>query len=648
MGRANPLISVIMPVFNTGHFLRQAIESILSQTYKNFELLIINDGSTDNSLEIIESYKDTRIRLISQVNSGISHTLNTGIQLAKGSFIARMDGDDISNSNRLQEQLEYLQKHPESDLVFSQVRLINEAGQVVGTWAEDIHHTSPQAIHHYLTTNNCLAHPTLFARRSLFDDFRYRENQIYGEDYDLWLQILSGGHQIHKLSKALLLYRIHTDSYTQVNNRKIDSIKKVSIVKRTFLLDQLASKRFGRTELRVLKSLLLHYRQGAREFFRGYLQRGGRKKTVIIARNAYSFGGAEKSVALLARHLKSSGYHPIIITNVAELSSIADSQGIRSTKLLWLQDSTRTDHLYFRYLFGGSIIFLSYLYLIIRYRPHALLLESKDDQLFGTLAGKLALRRVIWLDHGGMSRDWFPSAFRVMDLLYLLAGSITNTIVTVCEDNKRLIAEHFTEKLPISSKVIVIYNGVDTDEFKTKKRVSEVRRIGFVGRLVKDKGIRHFVEAANNLAASNPELAFSIVGEGPELKWCKDFVNRHSLNVTFYPFSRNVAETLKSLDAFVMPTYAESHSFALLEAMSSGLITMATNVGGTPEVIIDEENGLLIPGSPTKQAVTDTIIRAVSLNKESVEAMSKNARSTIVKRFQISESLEKLESVING
>src|SRR5690606_30041678 len=123
------MITVLMPVYNAEKYLREAIDSVLNQTFKNFEFLIIDDGSNDASVEIIESYKDSRIRLIhNQTNSGISYTLNRGIHLSSFDLIARMDADDISHKQRLEKQYKYALKYSDYSLFSSWVRIINNDG----------------------------------------------------------------------------------------------------------------------------------------------------------------------------------------------------------------------------------------------------------------------------------------------------------------------------------------------------------------------------------------------------------------------------------------------------------------------------------------------------------------------------------------
>ena len=108
----NPLVSIIIPVFNCEKFIAQSIESVLSQTYKHIEVIIVNDGSTDSSIQICQNYSDERITIINQKNSGIAKALNSGLKTAKGKYIARMDADDICFLDRLDNQVTYMEKHP--------------------------------------------------------------------------------------------------------------------------------------------------------------------------------------------------------------------------------------------------------------------------------------------------------------------------------------------------------------------------------------------------------------------------------------------------------------------------------------------------------------------------------------------------------
>lgn len=201
-----PLVTVLMPVYNAEVFLRKAIESILQQTFTAFEFLILDDGSTDNSVSIIKSYNDPRIRLVqNEKNLGISATLNRGIRLASCELIARMDADDISYPERLQQQYDYFQTAPDCALISAWAREITEEGEPIRTekWRRPFFYYS-------LIFECWIYHPTVMYRRSAVMDVGAYSTP-YSEDYDLWWQ-LSRKYKIDNLSEVLLDYRLTNES----------------------------------------------------------------------------------------------------------------------------------------------------------------------------------------------------------------------------------------------------------------------------------------------------------------------------------------------------------------------------------------------------------------------------------------------------
>ncbi|WP_336514378.1 glycosyltransferase [Pollutibacter soli] len=217
-----PVVSVVMPVYNSAAWLREAMDSILQQTFSDFELILIDDGSTDESASIIKSFSDSRIRhLVNEKNRGLVFTLNRGIDEAKGKYIARMDGDDIAVDRRFERQVSYLDSHPEVDLIASVVLLIDDKGNKTGFWKEDKEMLSYEQLREFMPFNNCIAHPSIMARAGVLRDFKYRQDQDQAEDYDLWLRLFAAGKIIHKIEEPLLLHRILAGSYTRKRQRNI-------------------------------------------------------------------------------------------------------------------------------------------------------------------------------------------------------------------------------------------------------------------------------------------------------------------------------------------------------------------------------------------------------------------------------------------
>ncbi|MCX7772823.1 MAG: glycosyltransferase [Clostridia bacterium] len=201
--RLTDLVSVVMPVYNGAAYLREAIESILNQTYGNFEFIIIDDGSTDDSCEIIRSFQDTRIIYVkNEHNLGISASLNKALGLAKANYIARLDCDDIASPNRLEVQLRYMKKNQDIGICGSWVQYF---GIKKGVMTYPIY---DQHIKAFLNFRNAFAHPSVMMRKSVFENYPicYSANSVI-EDFKLWSQC-ANYTKFHNIPMRLTSYRI--------------------------------------------------------------------------------------------------------------------------------------------------------------------------------------------------------------------------------------------------------------------------------------------------------------------------------------------------------------------------------------------------------------------------------------------------------
>jgi glycosyltransferase involved in cell wall biosynthesis len=200
-----PIISVALPVYNGERYLSEAIDSILAQTFVDFELIIIDDGSTDASLDILRDYekRDARIRLIYRENSGLVMTLNEIIDLARGIWIARMDQDDIAMPQRFEKQMQWLEQTG-VDICGSWVQFFGVSGQRILK-----HPCSDAAIKMNLLFGSPLAHPTVFMKTELIKNLRYDPVWDKAEDYDLWERADRDGWKMTNIPEVLLLYRQH-------------------------------------------------------------------------------------------------------------------------------------------------------------------------------------------------------------------------------------------------------------------------------------------------------------------------------------------------------------------------------------------------------------------------------------------------------
>src|SRR5919106_3261019 len=184
---STPKVSVVMPAYNAAVYLDEAVTSILNQTFREFEFIIINDGSTDDTASILDKYEksDTRISVYHQENQGMIAALNRGCRLARGEYIARMDADDVSFRDRLEKQVEYIEKHPQIGILGTWI-CREKDGSMAGNWC-------PSTNSKILKWDNffgvCVAHATVLMRRDVIERLNfYRPEAIDGEDGDLWLR----------------------------------------------------------------------------------------------------------------------------------------------------------------------------------------------------------------------------------------------------------------------------------------------------------------------------------------------------------------------------------------------------------------------------------------------------------------------------
>lgn len=235
--RDKPLVSVVMSVFNKDRYLHKAIESILGQTFRDFEFIIVNDASSDKTLPIIRSYmrKDKRIRLINNDhNLKIAHSLNIGISNALADLIARMDADDIALPQRLENQYLFLKKHPAVAIVGTNILIIDENEKEI--WKRG-YPTRSRDIKKIMFRYSPFAHPTVMFRKKIFQEFGgYDPRMIPCEDIDFWFKI-GAKYNFGNIPKTLLKYTLSSASGSHYNLRdtellgfkiKINAIRKLS------------------------------------------------------------------------------------------------------------------------------------------------------------------------------------------------------------------------------------------------------------------------------------------------------------------------------------------------------------------------------------------------------------------------------------
>ncbi|MCS6979788.1 MAG: glycosyltransferase [Flavobacteriales bacterium] len=206
-----PLVTVLMPVFNAREFVAEALESILRQTYSNLEVIVIDDGSQDGSVNILKSFSDSRLKLfLHENNKGLIATLNEGLEMAQGDYIARMDADDVAFPERLEVQVGYMRDNPNVGILGSWVERFGASKGQVKYPLDDAE------IRWELTYRCSFCHPSVMVRRKVLKshDLRYDQRFPHAEDYEFWTRLMDYTRGAN-LPRPLLRYRVHSGNISQ-------------------------------------------------------------------------------------------------------------------------------------------------------------------------------------------------------------------------------------------------------------------------------------------------------------------------------------------------------------------------------------------------------------------------------------------------
>ncbi len=358
-------------------------------------------------------------------------------------------------------------------------------------------------------------------------------------------------------------------------------------------------------------------------------------KKALIIRNASptDFGGAERVPVFIAKELLKHKFEVLVLSRSAKLLAFAKKENVQSKRSFWWARQNWSGPRVFLfpiYLVWQLILFFYYVILFRNERPTVVHLQSKDDFIAGTFAARLLNIPVFWSDYADLKHIfmnhsiWYKNP--VGKLVYF-AAHFTPKIVVVSKEDLRTV----TSLIPngtVKDRLVVIYNGV-FDSYK-----KHTKSIDFIStaRLVTDKGIKELLEAFASLTKDFPEVTLSIVGDGPESASFKNQAKLLNLKgVTFHGHQDNPLEFLEKSRIFILPTYHEGFSIALLEAFMEGLAVVTTNVGGNPEIVDDKQNGLLVPAKNVERLYL--AMRELIQNPEIAQNLGRAARKKYMDNF---------------
>jgi glycosyltransferase involved in cell wall biosynthesis len=654
---STPLVSVLLPVHNGGDLLDESIHSILAQTFADFELLIIDDGSTDDSYRRAANFKDPRIRILrNETNIGLTRSLNRGLAEAHGEYVARQDADDISMPNRFAAQVQYLRAHLDVVLVGTSAVRINPNGTMIGTNDMPVTH---EAIRWASLVDNPFLHTSVMFRRSAVQQYDgYDVQYEVCQDYALWNR-LAARHQVANLPDRLVLMREHPSSMTRSQTTRTDeecqqiiSQNLPSLFPGRRMSDNdirlltLYRRRFDILELSGLESLLRDMRDDYQrrhpstltsEDFRRtlcrqklrlafkFLKKPQEAGTRILdamqidAMEAFRQAGHVMArVPLLGKLFRGRPYIPhhakVRVLHVIDSFDLGGGQTallnlIRATNRERFEPEAACMH-------GHGVFWEDFKALGIR--VHSLSPSKKVPLYVLRLAQIILTRRPMIVHCHLFGSNWIAKPLATLMgvrvrvnhdqcndglrhekplLRWLDAATnyLSSHICAVSASTRDFLVQH--EGVD-PGRVTLVYNGIDVDRFKPRgPRVKgDVFVVAGVGRLHPQKNFSLFLDVAGELLRRGLPMRFVIAGTGPEEEMLRKRCESLGIakHVQFQGHVKDTASLYAASDVLLMTSKFEGTPLTILEAMAMRLPIVAPRLDGIGEILKDGVDGLLI------------------------------------------------------
>lgn len=653
-----PKISVIIPCYNQGQYLEEAVQSVLNQTFKDFEIIVVDDNSTDNTLEILNKYNDPRIKIIKGPQKGISAALNLGIDIAQGEYIARMDADDISLPDRFRIQTEFMDENPEIGICGSSANMLDSNGKIV-KWSKPI---NDKDIKTNLLIDVSIIHSTVMMRKSILKNYDLRYSEIYDvtEDFDLWTRA-SEYVEFHNISESLLCSRMHANNTATINSTKRKEVflkilkenlkKKFDIEIPEHLLEAFwmpndDEKSFTVEELLeislLFKSLLnkvstCEEYNSNNEDFQNFLIKRLNYLVVNNSAGLFSNNNNDNSILIVSHELSMTGAPLILLPTIKLLKKngffvtvlsyrdgpLKDILAKNDIPLILSPESFYNKNLFLAIANSFSLVFVN---TVVSY-PAIEFMEGKSN--------------IIWWVHEAKSVDnIFVIAYPKLKTILPKA----NNIFTVSEYSRNNLIRY-------NENVSILKYGIEDTycPHEIKDPGSKDKIIFSILGTIQPLKAQDVLISAVALLPDNykNQSFFNIIGKSNDdwdIKLKK--ISKNMLNIHWYDFIPNASESevFKNTDVLICISRDDSDPIVVTEAMMQAKPCLISQNVGQRDLIIDGENGFVVE-TDNPIALRDKIIEIID-SKEKLSSIGAKARLLYLDNYKLEIFEEKFMSVI--
>lgn len=583
-----PLVSVVIAYYNAAKTIDETLSSLKKQTFQHFEVIIVNDGSTDNkSIEKLASLDtgDLEVNVISQHNQGPAIARNNGIAKARGKYIISLDADDLVEPTYIEKSTLLLETNPDASVTTTHKYMFGVVNEEYKN-----HEYNPKELY----SNNMVICAAEFRKEAWSKTGGYKPSIGY-EDWEFWLNLAEHGFWGRLIPEKLFKYRTSLQSrYVEDQDIHWSNIKNIRAL----------HPEYKKTVKTLEGDRLVKHVVSPRTAFINvdnpeyYLPETNERKNVLITTPWMTFGGAETLIYNYCREIKDK-FNITFIT------------GLKSEHEWEYKFKEITPHIYHMpNLFEDPALYLEFISNYIATRAIDTLHVIHNGFMFDMLPElrkrypDLEIIVTMFNDHV----EYFEQSLGFKDY-----------VDTFASDNAR-VANHYKKELGNGSEVVVIPNGIDCyHEFNPKLFDRETQResldigeqdtaIFFVGRLSEEKNPDVFVEAAKDLLEKSGQdnLKFFVIGDGPMRSAIEVAIKKlNSTNIKYLGYQSEVARYLSAADIFVLPSSTEGFPLSILEAMAMQVVVIASDVGAVAEVISSGTDGFVVtPGSANEIAQT--------------------------------------------